>query len=143
MSRGNAAGAAPASTSAPGLWQRRPDDTRHNLYVPEAFGRRHRRRRGDPDADGPRSVDWECELAVVMGRTAKHVRIDKANDYIFGYTSPAERRLLMAGGRSDARHGSDWLIGKGAITSFAPMGPFIVPQEFVPRYTESSGSSSR
>ena len=35
------------------------------------------------------------------------------------------------GGRGDTRHGSDWLIAKSHDT-FAPMGPFIVPKEFVP-----------
>src|SRR5262249_31491219 len=34
------------------------------------------------------------------------------------------------GGRGDGRHGSDWLLGK-AHDSFAPLGPFIVPKEFI------------
>ena len=35
------------------------------------------------------------------------------------------------GARGDGRHGSDWLLGKSHPT-FAPMGPFVVPHEFVP-----------
>jgi 2-keto-4-pentenoate hydratase/2-oxohepta-3-ene-1,7-dioic acid hydratase in catechol pathway len=130
MSRGNATSAAPPSTSAPGLWQRRPDDTRHNPYM---FQKPSAIVIADGEAIrmpmGRDRVDWECELAVVVGRTAKHARIDKANDYIFGYT--LQNDVSDRGGRGDARHGSDWLIGKGHDT-FAPMGPFIVPREFVP-----------
>ena len=52
-----------------------------------------------------------------------------AKDYIFGYT--LENDVSDRGGRGDTRFaGSDWLIGKSHDT-FAPMGPFIVPKEFV------------
>lgn len=78
---------------------------------------------------GRDQVDWECELSVVVGKRAKHASIAQANDYIFGYT--LQNDVSDRGGRGDARHGSDWLIGKGHDT-FAPMGPFIVPKEFVP-----------
>ena len=55
--------------------------------------------------------------------------MDRARDYIFGYT--IENDVSDRGGRGDTRHGSDWLIAKSHDT-FAPMGPFIVPKEFVP-----------
>ena len=42
------------------------------------------------------------------------------------------------GGRGDTRYGSDWLIGKTHDT-FAPMGPFIVPKEFVAESAEPGG----
>jgi 2-keto-4-pentenoate hydratase/2-oxohepta-3-ene-1,7-dioic acid hydratase in catechol pathway len=77
---------------------------------------------------GRDQIDWECELGVVIGRTADHVPIDRAGDYIFGYT--LENDVSDRGGRGDTRHGSDWVIGKNHDT-FAPMGPFIVPKEFV------------
>ena len=65
----------------------------------------------------------------MIGRTADHVPIERASDYIFGYT--LENDVSDRGGRGDTRHGSDWVIGKNHDT-FAPMGPFIVPKEFVP-----------
>ena len=77
---------------------------------------------------GRDQVDWECELGVVIGRTRRRVPAGQANDYIFGYTM--ENDVSDRGGRGDDRYGSDWLIGKSHDT-FAPMGPFIVPKEFV------------
>jgi 2-keto-4-pentenoate hydratase/2-oxohepta-3-ene-1,7-dioic acid hydratase in catechol pathway len=75
-------------------------------------------------------IDWECELGVVIGKRASHVPAAGARDYIFGYT--LENDVSDRGGRGDTRFaGSDWLIGKSHDT-FGPMGPFIVPKEFVP-----------
>ncbi|MGI9257468.1 MAG: fumarylacetoacetate hydrolase family protein [Gammaproteobacteria bacterium] len=73
-------------------------------------------------------IDWEVELAIVMGRTAKYVSADEAEDYIFGYMVSLD--ISDRGGRPpDSRPGSDWLVGKGHDT-FAPIGPWIVPKEF-------------
>ncbi len=73
-------------------------------------------------------IDWEVELAIVMGRTAKYVSADDAEDYIFGYMVSLD--ISDRGGRPpDSRPGSDWLVGKGHDT-FAPIGPWIVPKEF-------------
>ena len=79
---------------------------------------------------GRDQVDWECELAVVMGRKAKYVPAAQAKDYIFGYT--IELDMSDRGGRPEKEPrfgGSDWFIGK-SHDSFAPMGPWIVPKEF-------------
>jgi len=65
---------------------------------------------------------------VVIGKTAKAVSPAQAPDYIFGYT--LELDVSDREGRGDSRYGSDWLIGKSRDT-FAPMGPFITPKEFV------------
>ena len=73
-------------------------------------------------------VDWEVELGIVMGRTAKYVPADKAAEHIFGYMVTVD--VSDRGGRPpDSRPGSDWFVGKGHDT-FAPMGPWIVPKEF-------------
>jgi len=74
-------------------------------------------------------VDWEVELGIVIGRTAKYVSADKAPDHIFGYTVTID--VSDRGGRPPGGYGSgsDWLVGKGHDT-FAPMGPWIVPKEF-------------
>ena len=73
-------------------------------------------------------IDWEVELATVMGRTAKYVSAEDAQDYIFGYMVSLD--ISDRGGRPpNSRPGSDWLVGKGHDT-FAPLGPWIVPKEF-------------
>lgn len=131
MARGGAEPAPPAKVpSIPGIWERKPGDTRHNPYM---FPKLQAAitADGDPIRLPPKRdrVDWECEMSVVIGRAADHVTTEQAKDYIFGYTLVND--VSDRGGRADGRHGSDWLIGKSHAT-FAPMGPFIVPQEFVP-----------
>jgi len=115
--------------SAPGLWERRPDDTRQNPYL---FLKPRSALIADGESiripPGRDQIDWECELALVVGRRASHVALDRAADYVFGYT--LEHDVSDRGGRGDNRHGSDWLVGK-AHDTFAPVGPFIVPKEFV------------
>lgn len=125
--------AAPAASeepsSAPGLWERKPGDTRHNPYL---FLKPRSAVIADGEAiripPGRDRVDWECEMAVVIGRRVSQVPIEQANEYIFGYT--LENDVSDRGGRGDRRHGSDWLVGK-AHDTFAPLGPFIVPKEFI------------
>ncbi len=67
-------------------------------------------------------VDFEAELAVIIGKKAKNVRIEKALDHIFGYTCSndisARRWQKHAGG-------GQWIKGKNFDT-FCPMGPWIV-----------------
>jgi 2-keto-4-pentenoate hydratase/2-oxohepta-3-ene-1,7-dioic acid hydratase in catechol pathway len=74
-------------------------------------------------------IDWEVELGAVIGRTAKYVDANNAQDHIFGYTvhiDVSDRGGRPPGGFSS---GSDWFVGKGHDT-FAPLGPWIVPKEF-------------
>jgi 2-keto-4-pentenoate hydratase/2-oxohepta-3-ene-1,7-dioic acid hydratase in catechol pathway len=122
--------ALPGTTSAPGIWMRAPNDTRWNPYMfmkaPAAVIASGEAIRLPVGRD---QIDWECELGVVIGRAADHISLAQANDYIFGYT--LENDVSDRGGRGDTRHGSDWVIGKSHDT-FAPLGPFIVPKEFVP-----------
>jgi len=87
---------------------------------------------GDGDAVvlpyGRDRIDWEVELATVIGRTAKYVPASEAQDYIFGYMVSLD--ISDRGGRPpNSRPGSDWFVGKGHDT-FAPLGPWIVPKEF-------------
>jgi 2-keto-4-pentenoate hydratase/2-oxohepta-3-ene-1,7-dioic acid hydratase in catechol pathway len=124
-------GVAPAGTkSAPGIWERKDDDKRWNPYLfiklPAAVIAE-----GEPIKipRGRTQIDWECELGAVIGRRAESVPIEQAKDYIFGYT--VENDVSDRGGRGDTRSGSDWLIAKSHDT-FAPLGPFIIPKEFVP-----------
>ena len=123
-------GAAPPGTrSAPGIWERAADDTRWNPYMflksPAAIvadGEAVRIPANRPQ------IDWECELGVVIGRTAENVPAARAADYIFGYT--LQNDVSDRGGRGDQRFGSDWLLMKSHAT-FAPLGPFITPREFI------------
>ena len=117
--------------SAPGIWERKPDDPRpENPYlfikspsiIAGAF---------DPIMmpRGRTNIDFECEFAVVIGTKAKYVPVDAAASHIFGYT--IEIDVSDRGGRGDRKMGgSDWLIGKNH-DSFGPLGPVIVPKEFM------------
>jgi 2-keto-4-pentenoate hydratase/2-oxohepta-3-ene-1,7-dioic acid hydratase in catechol pathway len=68
-------------------------------------------------------VDYEAELAVVIGGRAKQVSEAKALDYVFGYTliNDVTARDLQ---RSDGQ----WTRGKG-LDTFAPLGPFITTRD--------------
>jgi len=129
--RAGAATPAPAapSNSAPGIWERKPGDERGNPYLflkmPTTIIAN-----GEPirAPRGRERIDHECELGIVVGKPAKHVPLERAADYIFGYT--IQNDVSDRGGRGDTRFGSDWLIGKNHDT-FAPLGPFIVPKEFL------------
>jgi 2-keto-4-pentenoate hydratase/2-oxohepta-3-ene-1,7-dioic acid hydratase in catechol pathway len=122
--------ALPGTRSAPGIWERAADDTRWNPYMfiklPSAVIASEEAIQLPP---GRTQIDWECELAIVIGREASQVPVASAKEYIFGYT--LENDVSDRAGRGDTRHGSDWLIAKSHDT-FAPMGPFIVPKDQVP-----------
>jgi len=127
---GTTAGAALAGTkSAPGIWERDAKDVRWNPYM---FMKSPAAVIADGEAiklpPGRTQVDWECELGIVISRQASRVPVAQAANYIFGYT--LENDVSDRGGRGDTRYGSDWVISKNHDT-FAPMGPFITPKEFV------------
>ena len=113
----------------PGAWDRKPGDTRQNPYLflkaPSTIIAEGEAIRIPPGRD---RVDWECELNVVIGKTASHVPPERAADYIFGWT--LQNDVSDRGGRADARHGTDWFLMKNHDT-FSPLGPFIIPKEFV------------
>lgn len=73
-----------------------------------------------------RAVDYESELGVVMGRTARHVAEAEALDYVLGYCNMndlSERDLQMRSGQ--------WLLGK-TIDKFLPLGPYVVTADDIP-----------
>jgi 2-keto-4-pentenoate hydratase/2-oxohepta-3-ene-1,7-dioic acid hydratase in catechol pathway len=79
------------------------------------------------DDDISAQVDWEAELAFVIGRTAKNVPSDKAMDYVFGYTvvnDVSARDIQNA-------HGGQFFKGK-SLDGACPMGPWIVTRDEVP-----------
>ncbi len=64
--------------------------------------------------------DYEVELAVVIGKTAKKVPIESAMEYVFGYTI-----MNDVSARDIQLNEPQWTRGK-AIDGFAPTGPWIV-----------------
>ena len=78
---------------------------------------------------GRTRTDWEVELGAVIGKTAKYVSANDAEDHVFGYMVTMD--ISDRGGRppGGARFTTDWFVGKGHDT-FAPQGPWIVPKEF-------------
>ncbi|MCP4687124.1 MAG: fumarylacetoacetate hydrolase family protein [Desulfobacterales bacterium] len=76
----------------------------------------------------PRSsgkVDWEVELAVIVGREGKGIRAEEALDYIAGFTV-----MNDVSGREAQFADSQWFRGK-SFDTFAPMGPAIVTPDEV------------
>lgn len=65
-------------------------------------------------------LDWEVELAVVIGRKGRDIPKAKAYDYVFGYTIC----LDMTARELQRQHGQ-WFKGK-ALDTFCPLGPWIV-----------------
>jgi|SRR5687767_3115604 len=71
-------------------------------------------------------VDFEAELAVVIGRRAKNIELEKAMDYVFGYTNfndVSARDMQFADGQ--------WQRGKSCDT-FAPFGEFVATKDEIP-----------
>jgi 2-keto-4-pentenoate hydratase/2-oxohepta-3-ene-1,7-dioic acid hydratase in catechol pathway len=76
---------------------------------------------------GSRKTDWEVELGVVIGDTARHVREQDALQHVAGYTivnDISEREYQL-------ERGGQWDKGKGCDT-FAPIGPWLVTKDEVP-----------
>ncbi len=67
-------------------------------------------------------LDWEVELAVVVGKKGKYVSNADAIDYVFGYT------VINDISARDCRREGQWIVSKGQDT-FAPMGPYLVTKD--------------
>ena len=76
---------------------------------------------------GP-EVDYEAELAVVIGRPAKNIPREQALEYVLGYTCANDvsaRRWQKHGG------GGQWVRGK-SFDTFCPLGPVLVTPDEIP-----------
>ncbi len=73
-------------------------------------------------------VDYECELAVVIGQTCKNVRRDEALQYVFGYTCAND---VSARDWQRRWGGGQWCRGK-SFDTFCPLGPRIVTTDEIP-----------
>jgi 2,4-didehydro-3-deoxy-L-rhamnonate hydrolase len=76
---------------------------------------------------GATKVDWEVELAVVVGKTARYVSEAQALDHVAGYAlhnDYSERSFQL-------ERGGQWVKGKSADT-FAPLGPYLATRDEIP-----------
>jgi 2-keto-4-pentenoate hydratase/2-oxohepta-3-ene-1,7-dioic acid hydratase in catechol pathway len=73
-------------------------------------------------------VDYECELAVVIGKPCKNVSRDRALDYVLGYTCAND---VSARDWQIKRGSGQWCRGK-TFDTFAPLGPRLVTADDVP-----------
>jgi 2,4-diketo-3-deoxy-L-fuconate hydrolase len=76
-------------------------------------------------------LDWEVELAAVIGRRARRVPLAKALDYVAGYSVVNDVSARDLNKRKDYPFTFDWFQGKCHDT-FAPFGPCIVPAWLIP-----------
>lgn len=77
------------------------------------------------NADLTAQLDWECELAVVIGRTAFRVSEEEAYDHVFGYS------IVNDISARDQRRSGQWFFSKGQ-DSYAPFGPAVVTADEIP-----------
>jgi 2-keto-4-pentenoate hydratase/2-oxohepta-3-ene-1,7-dioic acid hydratase in catechol pathway len=73
-------------------------------------------------------VDYECELAVVIGRACKNVSRQNALDYVLGYTCAND---VSARDWQIKRGGGQWSRGK-SFDTFSPLGPVLVTPDEIP-----------
>lgn len=81
-----------------------------------------------PTALASSEVDFECELAVVIGKRAKNVPRERALDFVLGYTCAND---VSARDWQIRFGGSQWCRGK-TFDTFAPMGPCLVTPDEIP-----------
>lgn len=73
-------------------------------------------------------VDYECELAVVIGKPCKNVSRENALDYVLGYTCAND---VSARDWQIKKGGGQWCRGK-FFDTFAPLGPCLVTTDEIP-----------
>ena len=84
----------------------------------------------------PDAIDWECEVGVIISKVGKHIPVERAADYIGGYTifnDFSDRNFRPNPQRQDRDWDTffDWLHGKWHDT-FAAMGPVVVTRDELP-----------
>ena len=78
------------------------------------------------ERDVTNQVDWEGELAVIIGKTARKVLQDEALDYVFGYTVAND-----VSARDLQTRDKQWTRAKG-LDTFCPLGPVVVTADEIP-----------
>ncbi|SFE72432.1 fumarylacetoacetate hydrolase family protein [Alteribacillus iranensis] len=77
----------------------------------------------NPHRDVTESLDYEGEIAVIIGKQGKNIKAEHANDHIYGYTL-----LNDVTARDVQKRHKQFFLGK-SFDTFSPMGPAIVPKE--------------
>ncbi|MFH8384402.1 fumarylacetoacetate hydrolase family protein [Kitasatospora sp. NPDC018058] len=77
------------------------------------------------NADLTKQLDWECELAVVIGEPAFRVAEQDALRHVFGYS------IVNDVSARDQRRSGQWFFSKGQ-DSYAPFGPVVVTADEIP-----------
>ncbi len=72
-------------------------------------------------------VDYECELAVVIGKAGRDIPEDRALDHVLGYTAAND----VSARRWQKHSGGQWVRGK-SFDGFCPLGPALVTRDEVP-----------
>jgi len=75
-----------------------------------------------PTALASDEVDYECELAVVIGKTCKNATVENALDFVLGYTCGND---ISARDWQKKKGGGQWCRGK-TFDTFAPLGPRLI-----------------
>merc|ERR1711879_370018 len=80
----------------------------------------------NPKADGNGAkLDWEGELAVVIGKAGKHIKKENAMEHVAGYTLAND---VSARDWQKKRNKGQWLIGK-SFDTFCPLGPVFTTKD--------------
>lgn len=77
---------------------------------------------------GPHQVDFEAELAIVIGKTAKNITASEAMDHVLGYTCAND---VSARDWQIKKQKTQWTRGK-SFDSFCPVGPWVVTKDEIP-----------
>lgn len=72
-------------------------------------------------------IDYEAELAIVIGKEGTNISKEEIYDYIFGYTI-----INDVSARDLQKQHSQWFLGK-SLDTFGPMGPFLVTEDEIDR----------
>lgn len=75
-------------------------------------------------------LDWEAEIAVVIGRPARHVREEDAMEFVAGYTVVNDLSARDKMKRTDVSFTYDW-IGQKCFPGSMPTGPWITPRDAI------------
>ncbi|VVC25293.1 Fumarylacetoacetase, C-terminal-related [Cinara cedri] len=75
-----------------------------------------------------KAMDWEVEMALVIGKKCRNINITNAYDYIFGYTIAQD---ISARDWQKSRNNGQWLIAK-SMDTFCPLGSALVHKSVIP-----------
>ncbi len=75
--------------------------------------------------DEVKELDYEVELAIIIGKEGRRIPVEQAGEYIAGYATAHD---VSARDWQLKKNGNQWLLGK-ACDGFSPLGPIVTPDE--------------